>query len=56
MIMLFNQLIDMPHLSGVWIILAKDKGPLTGMQTNLITKFERNKLLWNISGIFYFSS
>jgi hypothetical protein len=25
MIMLFNQLLDMPHLSGEWIILAKDK-------------------------------
>ena len=24
-IMLFNQLLDMPHLSGGWIILAKDK-------------------------------
>ena len=24
-IMLFNQLLDMPHLSGGWIILAKEK-------------------------------
>ena len=38
MILLFNQLIDMPPLSGVWVILAKEKGPLTGTQTNLITK------------------
>jgi hypothetical protein len=25
MIVLFNQLLDMPHLSGGWIILAKEK-------------------------------
>jgi hypothetical protein len=31
MIMLFNQLPDMPHLSGGWIILAKEKRSLTGM-------------------------
>ena len=31
MIMLFNQLLDMPHLSGGWIILAKEKCSLTGM-------------------------
>jgi hypothetical protein len=31
MIMLFNQLLDMPHLSGVWIILAKEKCLITGM-------------------------
>ena len=31
MIMLFNQLLDMPHLSGRWIILAKAKCLLTGM-------------------------
>ena len=31
MIMLFNQLLDMPHLSGGWIILAKKKCSLTGM-------------------------
>jgi hypothetical protein len=30
MIMLLKQL-DMPHLSGGWIILAKEKGSLTGM-------------------------
>ena len=30
-IMLFNQLLDMPHLSGGWIILAKEKCSLTGM-------------------------
>ena len=28
---LFNQLLDMPHLSGGWIILAKEKCSLTGM-------------------------
>jgi hypothetical protein len=31
MIMLFNQLLDMPHLSGEWIILTKEKCSLTGM-------------------------
>jgi hypothetical protein len=31
MIMLFNQLLDMPHLSYGWIILAKDKSSPTGM-------------------------
>jgi hypothetical protein len=31
MIMLFNQLLDVPHLSGGWIILAKDICSLTGM-------------------------
>ena len=31
MIMLFNQLRDMPHLSGEWIILAKEKCSPTGM-------------------------
>jgi hypothetical protein len=29
-IMLFNKLLDMPHLSDVWIILAKDKYSLKG--------------------------
>ena len=31
MILLFNHLLDMPHLSGGWIILAKEKFSLTGM-------------------------
>jgi hypothetical protein len=31
MIMLFNQLLDMPHLSGGWMIFAKEKCSLTGM-------------------------
>jgi hypothetical protein len=31
MSMVFNQLLDMPHLSGGWIILAKSKYSLTGM-------------------------
>ena len=31
MIMLFNQILDMPHLSGGWIILAKEKCSLTKM-------------------------
>ena len=54
MIMLFNQLLDMPQLSGGWIILAKEKCSLTGMKTNLCTDFERNKLfvrmehIWDI--------
>ena len=33
MIMLFNQLLDMPHLTGGWIILAKEKCLLIGMET-----------------------
>jgi hypothetical protein len=31
MIMLFSQLLEMPHLSGGWIILAKNKCSLTVM-------------------------
>ena len=31
MIMLFNQLLDMPHMSGGCLILAKDKCSPTGM-------------------------
>jgi hypothetical protein len=31
LIMLFNQLLHMPHLSGEWIILTKEKCSLTGM-------------------------
>ena len=31
MIMLFNQLLDMPHLSGGWIILANEECTLTGI-------------------------
>ena len=52
LIMPFNQFLDKQHLSGGWIILAKEKCSLTGM----CTTFERNKLLciWNISGIFLF--
>jgi hypothetical protein len=38
-------LIDIPHLSGGWIILAKEKCSLTGMQRNLCTEFKRNTLL-----------
>jgi hypothetical protein len=38
--MLFNQHIDMPHLSVGWIILAKEK-----CLTTLCLTFERNKLL-----------
>ncbi|CDQ70574.1 unnamed protein product [Oncorhynchus mykiss] len=31
MIVLFNRLLEMPHLSGGWIILAKEKCSLTGI-------------------------
>jgi hypothetical protein len=41
----------MPHLSGGWIVLAKDKCSLTGMKTNVCTKFERNKLFVNMSNV-----
>jgi hypothetical protein len=30
MAMLFSQLLDMPHLSGGWIIVAKEKCSQTG--------------------------
>jgi hypothetical protein len=49
---MLNLLIDMPHLSGGWIILKIEKCSLT--QTHLCTTFERNKLfvhmehLWDI--------
>ena len=36
MIMLFNQLLDMPHLSGGWIILAKEKCSLTGIGRQVV--------------------
>ena len=39
-IMMFNQILYMPHLSGGQIILAKEKCSLK----HLFTKFERNKL------------
>ena len=44
MIMLFNQLLDMPPLSGRWIILANEKFSPAGMKTKLCKIFERNKL------------
>jgi hypothetical protein len=47
MIMLFNQLLDMPHLSGGWIILAKEKCSLTHLREGSFL------WVWNISGIFY---
>ena len=31
MTMLFNQLLDLPYLSGAWVILAKEKCSLTGI-------------------------
>jgi hypothetical protein len=31
LIMLFNQLLDMPHQSGGWIILAKEKCSIAGV-------------------------
>ena len=39
MIMLFNQLVDMPHMSGGWIILAKEKCSLTVMYSNTSRHF-----------------
>ena len=46
---MFNQLLDMPHLTGGWIILAKKKCSLTGIWTHLCTTFERNKLCLNLT-------
>ena len=47
--MLFNQLLDMLHLSGIWIILAKKKCSLTGMVTNLWSAF---RAYWTFLGAF----
>ena len=41
MIMLFNQLLDMPHLSSGWIILAKEKCLLTGINTFVYNIWEK---------------
>jgi hypothetical protein len=60
MTMLFNQRIDMPHLSGGWIILAKEKCSLTGMYSKYICTPNLRETSYlciqNISGTFYFSS
>uniref|UniRef100_A0A674CMN6 ARFGEF family member 3 n=1 Tax=Salmo trutta TaxID=8032 RepID=A0A674CMN6_SALTR len=45
MIKLFNQLLDMPHLSGGWIILAKEKCSLTGMFVSVETEALERQLL-----------
>ena len=45
MIMLFNQFIDMPHMSGGWIILTNDK---------MLTNRDVDNFVHNISGIFLF--
>jgi hypothetical protein len=44
MIMLSDQLLDMPPLAGGSIILAQEKCSPTGRQTNLCKTFEQNKL------------
>ncbi len=44
----FNQHPDMPHLSGGWIILAKEKCALTQIKTNLWIKFECVEKVWNV--------
>ena len=59
MIMLFNQLLDMPHLSGGWILLAKEKCSLNRDVNKFVHRiWEKKNLLciWNISRMFYFSS
>ena len=57
MIMLFNQLLDMPHLSGGWIILVKEKCSLKCKQISAQHFSEINFLcVWINFGIFYFSS
>jgi hypothetical protein len=50
MIMLFNQFLDLPHLSSGWIILAKEKCSQTGMPTHLCTEIIFLSV-WNISRI-----
>jgi hypothetical protein len=47
MIMLLNRLLDIPHLSGGWIILAKEKCSLICAQN------VSNKLLKNVILILY---
>ena len=56
MIVLFHQLLDMPHLSGGWIILAKEKCSLMGREQICAQHLRAISFLcvWNISGIFYF--
>jgi hypothetical protein len=56
--MLFNQLLDMPHISGGWIVLAKEKWLLTGMTNKFAQNLREISFLyvWKNSGIFYFSS
>jgi hypothetical protein len=60
MIMLFNQLLDMPPLSGGGIILAKEKCSLSLIRD--VNKCMHNILekkalcVWKIPGMFYFSS
>ena len=49
MIMLFNQLLDMPHLAGGWIILAKVKCSLTDVNPFLRNIFVR---IWKCLGSF----
>ena len=58
MIMIFNQFLDMPHLSGGWIILANKKCSLTGCKQISAQNLREIGFLctWSISGIFYFSS
>ena len=54
-----NQLLDMPLLSGGWIILAKQKCSPTDVNKNAkkcFLKEIRFLCIWNISGNFYFSS
>lgn len=49
LIMLFNQPLDVPHLSGGWIILAEEKSTLTQILTNVSSKTERYDIFlqWN---------
>uniref|UniRef100_A0A8C7RFD8 Neurotensin/neuromedin N n=1 Tax=Oncorhynchus mykiss TaxID=8022 RepID=A0A8C7RFD8_ONCMY len=41
--MLCNQIIDMPHLSGGWIILSKEKCSLTGINKLFVLDGDRNR-------------
>ncbi len=54
-IMLSNQHLDLPHLWGGWIILAKEKCSLTLIYTDLWTIFEINRPFVYIEKVLVFA-
>ena len=47
-VILFNQLLDMPHLTGGWIILAKEKCSLTQLQSILSKRLVRRDIFMSL--------